>query len=488
MPKKSQLIYQLHFNFDSLVELEFAVHHDNRYKSDSKTIQSLKKIDTRRPLLTKWKPISVVRNDSNKADFVMVDTNRIAVSEKARTILHSEYGDSLEFLPITVVGKIVERDDDDVLVPAKKPETFYLLNSLVTMKLGKQTKFTKYPACREYSFVVFDGQQVDSHPIFSLPFDWNTYATTEFKRFVESKKLKGLAFDRDRLLDWSPTATPTPTSVKKSKAQVQNKLPKKATKKTAVDRGESLNVAPTKSIETLLDGPHQRMSVKLWKAILDSCNWCCDVAQQLNEKPVRPKASKPISSQQLQTLRKKVGQQLPTEFEQVLLKFAGKFQCYWALPEPTVFLNSVQPNRKDLLVTLAQESKGGGDCLWDVKLIKNFVSEAKKNNDFARWLHYQDGSFGFLPFLSVGDGDLIGFDMRSGHKHCPVVYLCHDDAKRHATKIGDNFIDFLANWASLGFIGPDFSEFEPFLNRRLKKLSGGGTAAKRWRKSMEMQR
>ena len=79
---------------------------------------------------------------------------------------------------------------------------------------------------------------------------------------------------------------------------------------------------------------------------------------------------------------------------------------------------------------------------------------------------------------------MIGFDMSSNDRNCPVIYLCHDDGSLHGVKIGDNFVDFLANWAAVGCVGPDWSYFKPFWNRKQKKILATGRTANRWRKFM----
>jgi hypothetical protein len=61
-----------------------------------------------------------------------------------------------------------------------------------------------------------------------------------------------------------------------------------------------------------------------------------------------------------------------------------------------------------------------------------------------------------LPFIEVGDGDMIAFDL-APESHGQVVYLCHDDACSviHGKALGSDFVDFMTRWSRVGCVGPE---------------------------------
>lgn len=488
MPKKLPPIYEMSLDHPS-VELSFAYYTDSKYSADNEFVEQIQNFKKHQSLVGKWKPVSVLRENSANGDFAAVDGIRYCVSEKAKKTLQREYGEHLEFLPLKVVGELIEVDDEEVIKPLKKKEVFYFLNPLAKMTIGKKSDVEKFPACLKYYSCELDEEQVKATPIFRLPKAIPIMLAEGFKNFVESKKLKGVRFDEFNKLDWRamPNAVGKPVT-KRGTAKKKSK-PSKAARENATEKKQLAQFPPPKSLDVLVGGPHKRMTKKLWNAILDSCNWCCDVAKDREEdKPDRPKVAKPISKLQLEKLRKRVGHRLPAEFEHVLVNFSRKFDFYWSMFDAASEMYDGSGERLTPLSPpkeLSQSLTGGGDGLWDVGLIPEFVDDANKSSDFAKWVAFEDGRFGMLPFLSVGCGDLIGFDMRNGDKDCPIVYLCHDDGDLHGRKIGDNFVDFIANWVAVGCVGPDFAYFEPFWNKRQKKILGSGRAANRWRKFME---
>jgi hypothetical protein len=58
------------------------------------------------------------------------------------------------------------------------------------------------------------------------------------------------------------------------------------------------------------------------------------------------------------------------------------------------------------------------------------------------------------PFMEVGNGDYIAFDVSQGDEHCPVIYLDHEGDEFGGSRLGLNFIDFITRWSNLGCPNP----------------------------------
>jgi len=402
MPKKLPPIWELEFNFNQYVELHFAHDYAPNYKKDEKLADKIREFKKHHALAKKWKSVAVLREDSGKADFVAVDSARFAVSEKAKKVLEKEYSSILEFLPLHVVGKLVEVDYEFEVKPIRKKETFYFLNPTAKMTLGKKTRSSKYPACLDYMFCEFDEQEIENTPIFRLPQAMPIMVTSHFKKLVETKKLKGLKFENQKKMDWvaAPSSSPganKDTKGKKAKSATSKPTKskaKKSSKKVETAEPKLVEIATPKSIESLCRGPYKKMTKKLWDALLESWNWSCDVAKDREtEKPMRPKIAKPMSKTQLEKLRKKVGHNLPAEFEHVLLNFSREADFFWSIFESA---DEVFDGDGELITLLKtpEQFKGslyGGGTLWDIKMISRSADDARAQPLFADWVKFKEG-------------------------------------------------------------------------------------------------
>ncbi|MEM7478253.1 MAG: SMI1/KNR4 family protein [Planctomycetota bacterium] len=244
-----------------------------------------------------------------------------------------------------------------------------------------------------------------------------------------------------------------------------------------------------KEVKRLTKRSREKMTKKLWIALQASWDWTCDAAAD-REKAyvVRPEIHNPIDATQLEDLRQIVGHALPTEFERVLCKFASKVSFSWSFD---IRARSKSGRTQETIVSSPPEwiddcLMGGGD-LWDIAYIERAAKDAKESEGIAEWLQFSENRFALLPFIEVPNGDAIAFDMRGGEHYCPIVYLSHDDYDLYDVKIGENFVDFLANWSSVGCVGPDFYCFKPFYKKWCSKLIGSSRKAKSWRKFMGME-
>lgn len=73
-----------------------------------------------------------------------------------------------------------------------------------------------------------------------------------------------------------------------------------------------------------------------------------------------------------------------------------------------------------------------------------------------------------IPFLAVGNGDYLALRVRGDRTDLPVIYLCHDAEDggdgRTAFEISPSFDQFLSDWETLCYIGPEIWLLAAFLS------------------------
>ncbi len=68
-----------------------------------------------------------------------------------------------------------------------------------------------------------------------------------------------------------------------------------------------------------------------------------------------------------------------------------------------------------------------------------------------------------LAFMSVGNGDLIAFDLQQKEEP-KVVYLSHDDHQIHGYTLGNSLNEFLDSYLNICLCGLEAWQFESFIN------------------------
>lgn len=416
----------------------------------ARSVSEFRECYDRKPLLKKWRPPHVViHRDELRTDIYSIGSS-FAVNEKSKKTLSNLIGPYVEFLPVIVTG---EKDQDEIgePKPIAKPQTLYLINPLVEVELAKGSISHKM-AYRHVTRYVFSSDQLLDLPIFRAKEDLCILVSKFFCEVIEKNKLRGLQF-RDEFL-WHPSTGrgSTPVVPISSKTIVQSKK--------LVEPPELISEDELSSVKQMTQGR--------WQKTLDLWKWVCD-ATQAREGNVdqKLKVSKPINERQLATLRKKVGGQLPLEFEQVLTQYASKVNLSWDIE--------------------AAESHEEYECLgcyenpWDATILPSLAEVAEKHRKCG--IAYFESAFDHrLPFIDVGTGDYVAFDMQRGTKQCPIVYLSHDNDESHNRVLGRNFVEFILRWSSVGCIGPDY--LQPFYDKRKNQINCHGRSAQRWRKFM----
>jgi len=126
-----------------------------------------------------------------------------------------------------------------------------------------------------------------------------------------------------------------------------------------------------------------------------------------------------------------------------------------------------------------QEFSGGLEV--DTRLLKRHKRECAKwanetwiadePEEKSLWLNSR-------PFASLPNGDYLGLGDWSQESNPPVVYLCHDDSSQ---VLAQDLASFLEIWAGLGYIGPEISILDHFIDNSTGMLDASTLKAERLR-------
>ncbi|MBL8852139.1 MAG: SMI1/KNR4 family protein [Planctomycetaceae bacterium] len=403
-----------------------------------------------KPLAARWKCVPVLLEScSPKDDFYLYGLGTFAVSEKARSVIASLAGDRVEFLPIEVVG--IRTDDDGPVEKFSRSDRrkLYIVRPLELASLSEASRFSDLGAVVMVSRYAFKWDDVSDRHWFRASGSDETLVSDQLRIALEKGGLKGAQFQ------------------KAIKYGLAGQGPATA----------SRGVAPPPMPPDFDELPKMRRVTKaLWQNWVDHWNWVCDVIDSRGGDVVeRPKIAKPLSKQKLAALKRKMGMAMPSEFEDVLTNYSSRVSLYWYLED----------EQTEVLPEALHGLMGGVDALWDVAILPEMASAAR-NHASSGWLAFRDGLRGRLPFINVGNGDVIAFDMRHGTSNCPIVYLSHEnDATEHDKQLAPNFIDFVTRWSYLGGLAVESCNLGLFYDKRAKRLNVSGSNARRWRKWLE---
>jgi cell wall assembly regulator SMI1 len=181
--------------------------------------------------------------------------------------------------------------------------------------------------------------------------------------------------------------------------------------------------------------------------------------------------TKPATETQVEVVEKKLGLRLPESFRDILLNFSASVEFGWDL---------------DDAVELPQELRGifASECKWNLSEIveieedrKGWVKECFPNpeDDYDKVWHNK------LAFMTVGNGDLIAFDLQKYPDYTPVVYLSHDGGEGHGYILGEDFKDFIDKWTRVGCTGPEDWQMIPFIADSVSGINPDSEHAIKWR-------
>ena len=198
-------------------------------------------------------------------------------------------------------------------------------------------------------------------------------------------------------------------------------------------------------------------------------------------KPPRFEVHPPASEDEVLAVESILGQQMPQSMRRVLLEFSARVCIEWALP-------------KDIQQPESFRQVWAGECRWDLKSLPALHQEYKRWIDIcftgkptADWdkppeaIAYDLVWHHKLPFLEVGNGDMIGIDIASEGNQ-PVVYLSHEDGPCHGYRLGSDFEDYVERLTALAFVGAEDCQLASFLPDATNYLHTENAVAAAWRR------
>lgn len=176
------------------------------------------------------------------------------------------------------------------------------------------------------------------------------------------------------------------------------------------------------------------------------------------------------TAEEVLDVEKKIGCTLPDAFKKVVIEFSKGMEFNWQLPDGF----ELPEEFSDIFA---------GDCSWSLNQIpeidnnrKGWVKECFTNIDDP----YDSIWHNKLAFIEVANGDYLSFDLT--HDNCPVVYLSHDDGEGHGYVMGNDFVDFMDKWISIGCPGPEDWQIIPFITSPEGGIDPESINAQTWRK------
>ena len=182
----------------------------------------------------------------------------------------------------------------------------------------------------------------------------------------------------------------------------------------------------------------------------------------------------PISQSELLEIEKRNNFQFPNHFAEVVTQVARSCEFSWSM------------HAKYLPKGYYEQGLGGApDFIWNVDLV----------NDIGGYgiADYYNEDFVY-DLINVGNGDIIAFDTINGLDQSKVIYIdCREGEPEpehsknrvlNGRRLGNNFIDFMNRWISLGCPNHNFA-MEEFYDFEQNILMNEGEVVENWIKWLE---
>lgn len=178
----------------------------------------------------------------------------------------------------------------------------------------------------------------------------------------------------------------------------------------------------------------------------------------------------PAELDEVQSLERELGFQLPPSFRDTLLTISGHVQFRWFAPS-------------DLEFPKPFKSNFSGELHWSIEFTKSFN---KAKNDWVKKVFpnpsdpYDSVWHNKLAFQEVGNGDYLAIDLALS-TYEQIVYLSHDDGEGHGYVLAEDFRELLKRWVPLACPGGEDWQWLPFTNDRTTPIDPVCENAKAWR-------
>lgn len=187
----------------------------------------------------------------------------------------------------------------------------------------------------------------------------------------------------------------------------------------------------------------------------------------------------PISEADADRLAAELPLGLPAPLRALYVEGAGKFDCRYSWSPRPKMLKEVERVFPHQYSFYGGPSFIGWSELANMHGIHDWWDEwdapATKKQENGRKIWRQT-----VPFIGVGNGDVLGLHVTGESDVYPVVYLCHDCEEDPVVPVSPSFNEFLCEWEKLCYVGPEIWLLSRFLGRG-KALSGDGIKARKWR-------
>lgn len=208
----------------------------------------------------------------------------------------------------------------------------------------------------------------------------------------------------------------------------------------------------------------------LWNKWQSDWSWILSIAESRNWDYNELVIKEPISLEEIKTLEGNLCIELPSDFKHVLCEYSSGIDFHWHMDG-----NEIE--------SFEAVFCGGSDgILWDFfqleRMYKNYLDNCflDSNDECDKIWHNK------IPFLEVGNGDIIAFDaMEAGY---PVIFLSHDDSDFHGSHLADNFVEFITNWSNIGNVGTEDWILEIFYDSDNKKMMNESSIINEWKQAL----
>lgn len=165
----------------------------------------------------------------------------------------------------------------------------------------------------------------------------------------------------------------------------------------------------------------------------------------------------PATKAEIEETERELGKKLPRSLKEFFLTVSKDINFFIDIDE--TLLKELEKN-KELASTGLFELNLSLEGVIDAEDNKeNWVNTCFSNleDDYDKVWHNK------LGLMSVGNGDVIAFDLLSDKEDPNVVYLSHDDAKEHGWVLGLSFESYITNYVGIACSGLESWETEPFI-------------------------
>lgn len=216
------------------------------------------------------------------------------------------------------------------------------------------------------------------------------------------------------------------------------------------------------------------MNDALWQKWNANWKWILSVAEK-NDWDTSIEIKETVTEEQICELEEEINNKLPEDFRQVLKKYSSRIDFNWYMDGEIEGFEAIFCGGSDGLLW-------GFDQL--SSMYKNYLGWIETcfpniENTYDKVWHHK------IPFLEVGNGDMLAFEIIDDKNEYPVVFLSHEGSDFNGSRLGENFIEFITNWSNVGCIGTDDWTLEIFYDKDANKLMSDSLLINEWKKAVD---